>query len=162
MCLPKCTVDFQYNLFFFLHRDEKADGTLIFSTSRCHTLRRKAGRCFATSAIMGQYLDNEFGGANPRIDIVGANQKRHLITHADHFYVPELCNLRKGFASLPENWPVFHVFGSEDIKTAGAEAFKITPEHLHQTPFQSFQAGELTITPLKAYHGTEHLYIYMI
>ena len=110
----------------------------------------------------GQYLDDEFGGANPRIDIVGANQKRHLITHADHFYVPELCNLRKGFASLPENWPVFHVFGSEDIKTAGAEAFKITPEHLRQTPIQSFQAGELTITPLKAYHGTEHLYIYMI
>ena len=52
MCLPKYTVDFQYNLFFFLHRDEKADGSLIFSTSRCHTLRRKAGRCFATSAIM--------------------------------------------------------------------------------------------------------------
>lgn len=90
-----------------------------------------------------------------------------LITHAhaDHFYAPELCNLRKGFASLPENWPVFHVYGSEDIKTAGAEAFQIAPEHLrfHQiSPFQSFQAGELTITPLKAYHGTAHPYIYMI
>ena len=44
---PEGAVDFQHNLFFFLHRDEKADGTLVFSTSRCHTLGRKAGRCFA-------------------------------------------------------------------------------------------------------------------
>ena len=46
-CLPEGAVDFQYNLFFFLHRNEKTDGTLVFSTSRCHTLGRKAGRCFA-------------------------------------------------------------------------------------------------------------------
>lgn len=98
-------------------------------------VEKKSRSVFCHFCDNGQYLDNEFGGANPRIDIVGANQKCHLITHADHFYVLELCNLRKGFASMPENWPVFHVFGSEDIKTAGVEAFKITPEHLRQTPF---------------------------
>ena len=102
-CLPEGAVDFQYNLFFFLHRDEKANGTLIFSTSRCHTLGRKAGRCFATQPAPifrqlhqvildtfreniafkfcdnGQHLNDDFGCADPRIDIVGADQKCHIM-----------------------------------------------------------------------------------
>lgn len=103
-CLPEGAVDFQYNLFFFLHRNEKTDGTLVFSTSRCHTLGRKAGRCFAAQPAPifrqlhqvildtfrenitfkfcdnGQHLDDDFGCADPCIDIVGADQKRHIVT----------------------------------------------------------------------------------
>ena len=93
---------------------------------------------------------------------------RHCVIthiHPDHFYPPELCNLRTGFASLPENWPVFNIYGSADLKAASAVAFQYAPERIcfHPVlPFQSFQAGELTVTPLKAYHGTAHPYIYMI
>lgn len=90
-----------------------------------------------------------------------------LITHVhnDHIYPPELKNLRKGFAQLPEDWPPFHIYGSEEIRELIAAALQAAPERLQFHPvtaFKSFQADKWTVTPLKAYHGTIHPYIYMV
>ena len=102
--LPEGAVDFQYNLFFFLHRDEKANGTLIFPLpvvtrweekpvgvlppsqrpSFANSIKlswiRSVRISRSNSAIMASTWMMILDVADPRIDIVGADQKRHIVT----------------------------------------------------------------------------------
>lgn len=89
-----------------------------------------------------------------------------LITHShdDHLYPADLHYLTLGFSHPGEDWQGFTVYGSEDVASLSDYAktsdgkFRIKVVE----PFVPFQAGEFTVTALKALHGTPHPYFYII
>ena len=90
-----------------------------------------------------------------------------LITHIheDHFYPRELFYLNKGFSHPPADWPGITVWGSEDVRSE----IEVLREHTHGMvrfqeihAFTPVQIDKYTVTPLPAFHGTKHPYIYMI
>ena len=91
-----------------------------------------------------------------------------LITHihSDHFSPNEMAYIRRGYATvLPENYGGFHVFGSEDLAPAMASMTEKSPDRIFYkqvTPYAPFQVGPYRVTALKAHHGTEHPYNYLI
>lgn len=91
-----------------------------------------------------------------------------LITHAhrDHCYLTELLDLRNGFSHPPEGWEGLRLYGSEDVTDELSPGMaKVAPEwfqFVEIAPFEPRQVGRYTVTALKAWHGTDHPYIYMI
>ena len=93
---------------------------------------------------------------------------RHcLITHVhrDHLYPVDLLYFKPGFSHPAEDF-MFTMYGSEDV---GKTVWAILPEAVkkHFTlvtvePFKPFNVGRYTVTALKAYHGTDNPYIYVI
>ena len=85
--------------------------------------------------------------------------------HGDHTFPWEFYHLKKGNSTLPEEYGGFHLYGSEDILSRFADPEKGSSGRLRLhtvKPFESFELCGLTVTPLKANHGTAHPYIYMI
>ena len=93
--------------------------------------------------------------------------------HEDHYYPQDFGNRRKWFAMLDDDTPQLNVYGSEDL----FDQFMINVEkHQRQfpkdipntvnlkivPPYETFKASGFDITPLPAYHGTDHPYIYLI
>lgn len=93
---------------------------------------------------------------------------RHLLithVHRDHFYPSELENLSPSFATLPKNFPKLHVYGSADVAEKLSdltEAARARMEIHTVAPYAPFEATGLTVTALRANHGTENPYIYLI
>ena len=91
-----------------------------------------------------------------------------LITHVhpDHFVAEEMAYIRRGYATvLPENYEGFRVFGSEDIAPALSVLTEKSPTRIFYTrvePYRPFSVGDYRVTVLKANHGTEHPYNYII
>ena len=90
-----------------------------------------------------------------------------LVTHIhdDHFYPNDLNWMARGFALPPENWHGITVYGSEDIVEPLDEIVKNSRGYLKceaRPAFVPFNVGEYTVTALKANHGTENPYIYVI
>ena len=85
--------------------------------------------------------------------------------HQDHFYPAELTYLRPPFAEVPADYPLFRVWGSEDVGLKVEEIFanpKIRAEYHEIKPFVPVEIAGHTVTPLKATHGTDHPYVYLI
>lgn len=93
--------------------------------------------------------------------------------HEDHYYPQDFGNRRKWFGLLDENTPQLDIYGSDDLY----DQFMLNVEkHQRQfpkdipntvnlktvPPYKTFTASGFDITPLPAYHGTEHPYIYLI
>jgi len=94
---------------------------------------------------------------------------RHCIithVHTDHFYPPELRNLRPGYTEWDEGTPPFTIYGSEDLlPILESGIFDTTEDHLvykHFEPYVTYEIEDLKVTPMKAAHGTPHPYIYII
>ena len=93
---------------------------------------------------------------------------RHCVVtheHSDHFYPDDLSNLNPGFSELPEGWPPFTLYGSEDLFPSVEKYCQRYPTRFvfkRVEPFVPFEAAGLTVTALKAAHGTAHPYIYLI
>lgn len=93
---------------------------------------------------------------------------RHcLITHvhADHLCPAEAAYFRKGFSVIPEGFPPFHFYGSEDITAPLENHVKESAGNaeLHVLrPFETADVAGHKVTPLKAAHGTAHPFIYLI
>lgn len=91
-----------------------------------------------------------------------------LITHVhdDHFSPSEMAYIRRGYATvLPESYSGFHVYGSEDIAPALAPIQEKSPDRFFFTcvePYKPFSVGDYRVTALKAHHGTDHPYNYLI
>ncbi len=86
-------------------------------------------------------------------------------THSDHFYLDEFNWLRTGYSHPPAEWKGITVYGSKDIEKPFEEYLEISNGFLScepKQPFQPFKAGDYTVTPLKANHGTENPYVYII
>ena len=91
-----------------------------------------------------------------------------LITHvhSDHLYTEDFEMRIAGFAHF-DDCERLNVFGSEDLKNRfpiaainAADQYGVTVNIVK--PFEPFKAGGHTVTALKAAHGTENPYIYII
>lgn len=85
--------------------------------------------------------------------------------HRDHLYPVDLIYFKPGFSHPAEDF-VLNLYGSEDVANT---LWSVLPEavkkHLNVVtvkPFQPFTVGKYTVTALKAYHGTDNPYIYVI
>lgn len=90
-----------------------------------------------------------------------------LITHIheDHLYHEQLFNLKKGFAFVPDDVPPFTVYGSADVNTMLGKYVERCAGRLKievVKPFEPFLVDGHTVTALRAIHGTENPYIYII
>ncbi|MBR3592880.1 MAG: hypothetical protein IKK65_04150 [Clostridia bacterium] len=93
--------------------------------------------------------------------------KNVLITHIhdDHFYPNDLNWMARGFSCPPEDWQGITVHGSCDIESplseivANSRGFLRCESH---PAFEPFYVGDYKVTALKATHGTENPYIYVI
>ena len=98
-----------------------------------------------------------------------------IITHVheDHYYPQDFGMRRRGFAQLKDDCPQLNVYGSPDLfdqfmlcveKSQRSQSREIPNiVNLHTVPpYKTFEASGFEITPLPAYHGTEHPYIYLI
>ena len=90
-----------------------------------------------------------------------------LVTHVheDHLCPAETYYFRHGFSVIPEGFPPFHFWGSEDLE--GAIGENVAASHgnavLHRlNPFETVEIAGHRVTPLKAAHGTAHPFIYII
>lgn len=88
-----------------------------------------------------------------------------IITHAhgDHFFPDELAGASVACMHPRKDWH-FELYGSEDISVVepytkrGGGRFSYNKV----LPFEPFTVGALTVTALKAVHGTDNPYIYLI
>ena len=90
-----------------------------------------------------------------------------LITHIheDHFYPDDFNWFEKGYSCLPQDWHGLTVYGSTDIKPCLEPRVKKSQGFFHcesHPPFKPFKIGDYTVTALKANHGTENPYLYII
>ena len=84
--------------------------------------------------------------------------------HSDHFYYTDLQYIRKGYSAPPSDWSL-HVYGSPDIALEVTDFAQLSGGQLvykEVQPFVPFSVGQYTVTALKAYHGTDNPYIYII
>ena len=142
---------------------------------RCRIARRLGGRNVrgrASALIDGKILidcgpDTFMNSVRFGIDYT--NIKTLLVTHvhSDHFHLPDLTFRRPGFAYFCDA-PKLTVYGSPDIDSEELRAAALPQDAMYgytikvQKPFESFVAEGYTITPLKANHGTENPYNYLI
>ena len=90
-----------------------------------------------------------------------------LVTHRheDHWFPPDLRYTKPGFSHPAKDWQGMQIFGSEDIRDDVEELQKADVRGIGYTqiePFNPFRAGKYTVTALKAWHGTDHPYNYII
>lgn len=89
-----------------------------------------------------------------------------LVTHIhpDHWYPEDLLNLQPGYSHPGEDYPGLTIYGSEDVAASAADLLEPVERLTFRTvaPFEPFEAAGLTVTALKAAHGTPHPYIYLI
>ena len=91
----------------------------------------------------------------------------YIITHAhmDHFHPEDIKMLGYGFANLPEDMPLYHFYGGEEMARTLAPIAQKLPKRLaiHTLyPFKETDIGIAKVIPLKATHGTETPLIYII
>lgn len=97
------------------------------------------------------------------------NIHNYLITHihGDHFYPTEFAYLKKGFANLPEDQAPYHIWGGSEV-VEKATAFAENPRMLgrlvlHELKvFEPTEIGNVTVTALKALHGTQTPFVYIL
>ena len=83
--------------------------------------------------------------------------------HRDHFYDDDIKCLYYGFSRAPEGY-VFTVYGSEDIRKPIEAIAKGTDRVAYKKIelFSPINVEGYTVTALKAVHGTNNPYIYLI
>lgn len=91
----------------------------------------------------------------------------YLITHChmDHFHPEDVNMLGGGFAQMPEDTPPYHFYGGEEMARTLAENKKKVGKRLEihtLYPFTEAEVGNAKVIPLKATHGTETPFIYII
>ncbi len=95
------------------------------------------------------------------------NIHHYLITHchSDHFHIDDIAMLRYGFANLPEDVPLYHFYGGEEMVEKLTPLANKLPKRLSihiLHPFEKTDIGIATVIPLKAAHGTKTPFIYII
>lgn len=93
--------------------------------------------------------------------------KNCLITHvhSDHFYVKDFeCSLN-GCSHPPKGWHGFKLWGSCDLKEPLENMLKTNNgffSYGELKAFEKYLIDGYTVTPLKANHGTENPFVYII
>ncbi len=91
----------------------------------------------------------------------------YLITHvhSDHYYPMDLDNVDRPYAKNPEDWPPFIVHGSIDDENEFMRVVRRRPEHLvfhAMDAYKTYEIGRYRVTPLRARHGSENPFHYVI
>lgn len=92
--------------------------------------------------------------------------KHCLITHIhiDHLYPLEFLFLKSGFSHPDKNWSL-NIYGSVDVEKVVEEYISSSNGFLKYkkvNTYQPFRIDNYSITALKAWHGTDNPYIYLI
>lgn len=86
-------------------------------------------------------------------------------THSDHFYPDDVEMLGPIYSKLDDKNATYHFYGgsemNEKIKNAAKSAGKRVEVH-RLLPFKTYNIDRFKVTPLKATHGTETPFIYII
>ena len=149
---------------------------LFCQCDRCVEARRLGGkniRSRASALVDGKILI-DFGPDaftnSIRYNINYTDIKTLLITHthADHFHQESIGYRRgPGFAYLVDAEKL-NIYGSPDIATEEMKMYSCADRDMYGynirvvKPFESFMAEGYKITPLKANHGTDNPYVYII
>lgn len=147
--------------------------SLFCRCERCKLARERGGREIRTrsQAIVNDCLLIDFPSdafshcTDNGIDLSVINNCIITHTHGDHTFPWEFYHLKRGNSTLPDDYEGFHLFGSVDIVEKFDAPVKQTNDRLkiHTIePFEPFELCGMTITALKAKHGTAHPYFYMI
>lgn len=145
---------------------------LFCECENCKKARKLGGKNFRTRSqaiIDGKLLidfpaDTYWHLTKNNIDILNLSHCFITHIHQDHFYPEDMKYLTKGYSHPPADWQ-FNVYGSSDVEDKLGDLPKRTNGRLkytHINAFEPFILGEYTITALKALHGTENPYIYII
>lgn len=151
-----------------------AEGTPAFfcDCEVCRLSRERGGKNIRTrtqALIDGKLLidfgpDTYYHLIRDKINLTDVENCLITHVHEDHLYERELYYLGSGFGH-PHNGYVFNIYGSEDIKAITEPIAALTEGRLNINavkPFKPFTVGDYTVTALKAWHGTENPYIYLI
>lgn len=89
-----------------------------------------------------------------------------LITHIhkDHLYPVDFLYFKNGFSHPGPDYKL-NLYGSTDVEKILEELPSAINQYLNFVkinPFEPFQVEKYTVTAMKAYHGTEHPYIYSV
>lgn len=141
----------------------------------CKEARKRGGKNIRTrsSALINDSLmvdfppDTYYHVINFGIDL---SQLKHLVithSHEDHFYTDDLELRSSVFAHLDEG-SVLDIYGNRAVESIMSEILHNNPilkEYLnihYVPPFETFEAGDIKVTPLLALHArTEDCYIYI-
>lgn len=138
----------------------------------CHRSRALGGKNVRTRAqtLVDDKLLIDFGPdtyshfASNGIDFMKVRDCLVTHIHDDHFYDAELFYLRQGFGHPCEDFS-FTLHGSEDLNEVAAKHVPDSNGYLRLNivePFKPYTVGNYTVTALRAWHGTENPYIYLI
>lgn len=139
----------------------------------CRTARRLGGRNIRsrTQSLVDNSLLIDFPADTyyhfEKYEISSLDIENCLITHihSDHFYTPEFeCSLN-GCSHPPKDWHGITVWGSVDLKKPFEKILETNSGFFAYNeikPFVPVAVGAYTVTPLKANHGTENPFIYII
>jgi len=109
--------------------------------------------------------DTYFHSITNNIELVKIRNYLITHTHSDHFCPDEIEFFGKGFAKIFEENPTFNFYGGAEMVKKGSYRAKNTDGRValcELAPFKSYEIDGFTVTPLKANHGTETPYIYII
>lgn len=89
-----------------------------------------------------------------------------LITHIhkDHLYPVDFLYFKNGFSHPAADFKL-NLYGSCDVENIVNELPTAVSKYLNFIkiePFKPFKAGKYTVTALKAYHGTDNPFIYVV
>ena len=97
---------------------------------------------------------------------------RNLIVthvHGDHFRTNEISMFRRGYNHVDEDWQGLTVWGSKDVADAmqtmlsdKSKNYLDKLDYEEMQPYKTYAIGNYTVTPLKAHHGTENPFNYII
>ena len=146
---------------------------LFCQCETCRTARELGGKELRTrcQTLIDGKLMIDFGPDTYHHALVNgfslAEIPHYLITHThqDHLYPQEISMFGSGYAKLPEDYPPFHFYGSaetvEKISPYVANVADRVKMHTLEL-FQPYAIGDMQVIPLKANHGTEMPFIFII
>ncbi|MCQ2433166.1 MAG: MBL fold metallo-hydrolase, partial [Clostridia bacterium] len=127
---------------------------------------RSRSQAFVNDKLLIDYpCDTFYHFVNNGIDVLDIQSCIITHIHSDHYYPNDMQYPHPGFSYPPKDWKGFRVYGSEDITPplegiTASSGGKLCAQVIK--PYEPIEIDGLTVTPMKADHGTAHPYIYII
>lgn len=147
---------------------------LFCKCETCKKARANGGKDIRTrtQALIDGRLGIDFGpdayfhSINFGFDLTDIHDYVISHAHSDHLYATDVSMLHQGFANLPEDAQYRFYGGNEVCKKIENAIYLPADEYRVQRvflePFKTVDIAGYSVTPLKAYHGTEDPYFYII
>ena len=137
---------------------------------RARELGGKEIRTRSQSIINGELMldfpaDTYWHSMQYGIDLKDVHHYLITHTHGDHFHSDDMSMLCPGWGKLSEGTAPYHFCGGKEMAEKIQDAKNLAGERMvvHTLePFKTYDIGGYKVTPLKAYHGTETPFIYII